>query len=80
MLRRELGFLAGVAANLVGLACIAAGQGRSRDSRDLLNEAYTLAPLAGAGDRQPDRRGTPRSTSGAQATGSQIAAARHLAL
>lgn len=48
MLRRELGFQAGVAANLVGLAYIAAGQGRSRDSRDLLSEAYILASTSGA--------------------------------
>ena len=48
MLRRELGFQRGVAANLVGLAYIAAGQGRSQDSRDLLSEAGTIADSSGA--------------------------------
>ncbi len=47
MLRRELGFQAGVAANLVGLAYIAAGQRRSRDSQDLFSEADSLAATNG---------------------------------
>ncbi|MFI9326532.1 tetratricopeptide repeat protein [Kitasatospora sp. NPDC052868] len=46
-LRRELDFPAGVAANLVGLAYIAAAEDRREDARGLLEEA---AALAGAAD------------------------------
>ncbi|MFG3049982.1 tetratricopeptide repeat protein [Kitasatospora sp. NPDC048239] len=46
-LRRELDFPAGVAANLVGLAYIAAAEERPEDARGLLEEA---AALAGAAD------------------------------
>lgn len=42
-LRRELGFLPGVAANLVGLAYVAARQERRDDASSLLDEAATLA-------------------------------------
>jgi tetratricopeptide (TPR) repeat protein len=42
-IRRELGFLPGVAANLVGLAYIAAGQGRVEDARTLIDEASAIA-------------------------------------
>ncbi|WAU83130.1 tetratricopeptide repeat protein [Streptomyces sp. Qhu-G9] len=42
-LRRELGFLPGVAANLVGLAYLAAQQGRPDDAVALLDEATELA-------------------------------------
>lgn len=38
----------GVAANLVGLGYIAAGQGRRQDSRDLLEQAAETAETAGA--------------------------------
>jgi tetratricopeptide (TPR) repeat protein len=47
-LRRELGFLPGVAANLVGLIYIAAAQGRPTDAHTLADEATTLAKAAGA--------------------------------
>lgn len=47
-LRRELGFSAGVAANLVGLSYIALGQGRAGDAAALLDEAGTLADDRGA--------------------------------
>ena len=42
-LRREAGQLAGAAANLVGLAYIAAGQGRVDDAMVLLDEANAIA-------------------------------------
>ena len=42
-IRREIGFLPGIAANLVGLAYIAAGQGRGGDVRTLIEEAGALA-------------------------------------
>jgi tetratricopeptide (TPR) repeat protein len=42
-LRREIGLLPGVAANLVGLAYIAAAQGRRDDAQALLDEAGTIA-------------------------------------
>jgi hypothetical protein len=42
-LRRELGFLSGVAANQVGLAYIAAAQNRRDDALALLDEAGTNA-------------------------------------
>ncbi|WP_329487083.1 tetratricopeptide repeat protein [Kitasatospora sp. NBC_01246] len=47
-LRRELAFPEGVAANLVGLAYIAAAEGRPADARALLDEAAELAAGAGA--------------------------------
>jgi tetratricopeptide (TPR) repeat protein len=47
-LRRELGFLPGVAANLVGLAYIAAAQDRRQDALALIEEAGTLAEANGA--------------------------------
>jgi len=42
-LRREIGLLPGVAANLVGLAYIAAAQGRHDDALALLDEASAIA-------------------------------------
>ncbi|GAA4584881.1 hypothetical protein GCM10023194_25940 [Planotetraspora phitsanulokensis] len=42
-LRRQLGFLPGVAANMVGLAYIAAAQGRREDAVALLDEAGAIA-------------------------------------
>jgi tetratricopeptide (TPR) repeat protein len=47
-LRREIGFLAGVAANLVGLAYIAAAQGRRDEAVAMLDEAGTIAEANGA--------------------------------
>ena len=47
-LRRELGFLPGVAANLVGLTYIAAAQGRRDDALALVDEAATLAEASEA--------------------------------
>jgi tetratricopeptide (TPR) repeat protein len=47
-LRREIGFLPGVAANLIGLAYIAAGQGHREDAMALLEEASALASASGA--------------------------------
>ncbi|MEU7692762.1 tetratricopeptide repeat protein [Microbispora sp. SCL1-1] len=47
-LRRELGFHPGVAANLVGLAYIAAAEGRRDDALRLLDEAAVLAETSGA--------------------------------
>jgi hypothetical protein len=47
-LRRELGQTAGVAANLIGLAYIAAGQGRRSDALAILAEAGDLATASGA--------------------------------
>lgn len=47
-LRRELGFAAGVAANLVGLAYLAAEEGRPGDVRAILTEARELADSADA--------------------------------
>ncbi|WP_439679936.1 tetratricopeptide repeat protein [Embleya sp. MST-111070] len=47
-LRRELDFPAGVAANLVGLAYIAAGQDRRDDALALIEEASALAEAADA--------------------------------
>jgi tetratricopeptide (TPR) repeat protein len=49
-LRREIGLLPGVAANMVGLAYIAAAQDRADDARYLLDEASELAS-AGQADR-----------------------------
>ena len=48
-LRRESGPRGGVAANLVGLAYIAAGQDRRDDALALLDEAGTIAETSGAG-------------------------------
>ncbi|MER5355442.1 tetratricopeptide repeat protein [Kitasatospora sp. NPDC002551] len=47
-LRWELGFLPGVAANLVGLGYLAAQQDRREDAAALLEEATDLATAAGA--------------------------------
>jgi tetratricopeptide (TPR) repeat protein len=48
LIRRELGFLPGVAANLVGLAYIAAGEGRREDALALVEEARAIAEASGA--------------------------------
>jgi hypothetical protein len=42
-LRREIGLLPGAAANMIGLAYIAAGQQRSDDAQALLDEASAIA-------------------------------------
>jgi tetratricopeptide (TPR) repeat protein len=47
-LRRDLGQTAGVAANLIGLAYIAASQGRRDDALAILAEAGDLATASGA--------------------------------
>jgi len=47
-IRRELNFLPGVAANLVGLVYIASGQDRVDDARALADEAAALAESCGA--------------------------------
>jgi tetratricopeptide (TPR) repeat protein len=47
-LRRELGFSPGVAANLVGLAYLAAEQGRPADAIPLLDDAANVAASCGA--------------------------------
>jgi hypothetical protein len=47
-LRRELEFLPGVAANLVGLAYVAAAQGRREDALALIEEAGSIADASGA--------------------------------
>jgi tetratricopeptide (TPR) repeat protein len=47
-LRREIGFLPGVASNMVGLIYIAAGQGRHDDALALLEEATAIAEASGA--------------------------------
>ncbi|MFI7638902.1 hypothetical protein [Nonomuraea sp. NPDC049400] len=47
-LRREIGFPAGVAANLVGLAYIAVAEGRRDDAVAVLEEAGELAGASGA--------------------------------
>ncbi|MEQ4723870.1 hypothetical protein [Nonomuraea sp. B19D2] len=47
-LRREIGFPAGVAANLVGLAYIAVAEGRRDDAVAVLDEAGELAGASGA--------------------------------
>jgi tetratricopeptide (TPR) repeat protein len=47
-LRREIGLLPGVAANLVGLAYIAAGQGRRDEALALVEEADAIAAACGA--------------------------------
>jgi tetratricopeptide (TPR) repeat protein len=47
-LRREIGLMPGVAANLVGLTYIAAGQGRPADALALAAEAAAIAEASGA--------------------------------
>ncbi|MGC5018370.1 tetratricopeptide repeat protein [Micromonospora sp. DT47] len=47
-LRREVGFQPGVAANLVGLAFLAIGDGRRDDARALVEEAAATAEASGA--------------------------------
>ncbi|EST18419.1 hypothetical protein M878_44695 [Streptomyces roseochromogenus subsp. oscitans DS 12.976] len=47
-LRRELGFLPGVAANLIGLAYLTAQQERRDDAAALLKEATELAETTGS--------------------------------
>jgi hypothetical protein len=47
-LRREIGFLAGVAANLVGLAHLAVDEGRRDDASALADEAASIAEDSGA--------------------------------
>jgi hypothetical protein len=47
-LRREIGFLPGVASNMVGLIYIAAGQGRYDDALALLDQAEAIAQASGA--------------------------------
>jgi tetratricopeptide (TPR) repeat protein len=47
-LRREIGLMPGVAANLVGLAYIAAGDGRHDEALALLEEAGAIAEASGA--------------------------------
>lgn len=47
-LRRRIGFLPGVAANLVGLAYIAAQEGRLDDARSLVEEAGQIAEATDA--------------------------------
>ena len=47
-LRREIGFLPGVAANMVGLIYIAAGQHRPDDALALLDQAEAIAQASGA--------------------------------
>jgi tetratricopeptide (TPR) repeat protein len=46
-LRREMGFLPGVAGNLVGLSYIAAAQGRREDALALIEEATAIAEANG---------------------------------
>jgi tetratricopeptide (TPR) repeat protein len=48
-LRREVGFAAGVAANMVGLAYIAAGQGRRDEAFATLDTATIIAEASAAG-------------------------------
>ena len=59
-LRRELGFAPGVAANLVGLAYVAIGEGRYDDAVAILDEAAALA-------EQSDAHGVARSIARARA-------------
>ncbi|MEU6411970.1 hypothetical protein [Microbispora sp. NPDC046933] len=47
-LRCEVGFLPGVAANMVGLAYITAGEGRREEALELLDEAGSIAEAARA--------------------------------
>ena len=48
-LRREVGFMAGVAANMVGLIYIAAADGRHDDALALAAEAARIAESSDAG-------------------------------
>jgi tetratricopeptide (TPR) repeat protein len=48
-LRRDIGLLPGAAANMIGLAYIAAAQARHDDARTLLDEASAIAEATGAG-------------------------------
>ena len=48
-LRRELGFAPGVAANMVGLAYVAAAQGHRDDAYAVLDQATVIAEAGGAG-------------------------------
>jgi tetratricopeptide (TPR) repeat protein len=48
-LRRKVGFLAGVAANLVGLIYVGAAEGRSEEALELAEEAAGIAEASGAG-------------------------------
>ncbi len=48
-LRRELGFLPGVAANLLGLAYLARDEGRDDDAAELIAEARETAERSRAG-------------------------------
>lgn len=48
-LRREIGLLPGVAANLIGLAYIAVAQGRGDDAHASLDEAAAIAKAHDAG-------------------------------
>ena len=52
-LRRQIGFLPGVAANLVGLTYIALGQGRADDARSLIEEAARIATASRAAGIMP---------------------------
>jgi len=47
-IRREIGLMPGVAANLVGLAWIAAGQGRRDEALALAGEAAAITEASGA--------------------------------
>jgi tetratricopeptide (TPR) repeat protein len=47
-LRQDLGFLTGVAANLVGLTYIAAAQGRTTEAHTFVTEGTTIAESTGA--------------------------------
>lgn len=47
-IRREIGFLSGVAANLVGLAYIAAAEGRREEALTLIEEAESTAEVSDA--------------------------------
>lgn len=47
-LRREVGFLPGVAANLIGLAYVTAGEGRRAEALEFLDEAGSIAEAARA--------------------------------
>jgi len=47
-LRRDIGLMPGVAANLVGLAYIAAGDGDHDEALALLKEAAAIAEASGA--------------------------------
>ncbi len=53
LIRREIGFLPGVAANLVGLACIAAAEGHQEEALALVEEAETIAKASDARGLMP---------------------------